>query len=209
MTETESAPPAKPWLRILAIVWLVFISVFVITDRVALSRLNSPLATGPTRAEWISAQARISALETERKEAGPADANLDPKVGEAMSALGERVTTLEGRHADAVPRSELNVLEDRIGALESQVARALAVPRQSSIRKATRDDSSTPLPDVLGVEWRGGERFLAVMNRGGSALREVRLIRAGDTAGEWRLQSIEGDAAVFAYGTRQERLHIP
>lgn len=209
MTETESVPPKKPWLRILAIVWLGFISVFVITDHVALSRLRSPWTAGPSHAEWISAQTRISTLEAARNEPRPTGADPDARVVEAMNALTGRVTTLEGAHAEAVPSSEFNVLEDRIGALESQVARVRAVPRQSSIRKATRDDSSTPLPDVLGVEWRGGERFLAVTNRGGSALREVRLIRAGDTAGKWRLQSIESDAAVFAYGTRQERLHIP
>jgi hypothetical protein len=56
--------------------------------------------------------------------------------------------------------------------------------------------------NVVGVELRGGERFLSVAAPGVVGA-DVRLLREGDAVGAWHLLAIEAHAAVFRVAARR------
>ena len=62
---------------------------------------------------------------------------------------------------------------------------------------------------VLGVELRGGERFLSITSTAAASLAGARLLREGDADGGWHLQSIEARAAVFRVDGQVQRLAVP
>jgi hypothetical protein len=62
---------------------------------------------------------------------------------------------------------------------------------------------------VVGVELRGGERFLSVASLKASSVLDVWLLRAGDAVGAWHLQAIEARAAVFRVDGQTQRIALP
>jgi hypothetical protein len=211
MSETSDNPRAR-WLRVIAIVWVGFISAFVIIDHVALSRLEVPSVGGPTVAEWTHVQTRISALEGALANSRNEPAQIDSKIGEAVRPLESRVNSFEDALANLATRPEVAALGARIAEAEARASRARATAHadaRAADEKGGRDSPTSPPIIALGVEWRGGERFLAVMRRDGRRLSEARLIRVGENEGDWRLDAIEPDAAVFVRGAQRERLHLP
>jgi len=211
MSETSDKPRTR-WLRVVAIVWVGFISAFVIIDHVALSRLHVPAAEGPTLAEWTHVQKRVTALEGALADSRNEPALIDSKIGDAVGPLERRISPLEDALANLATRPELEALGARIADTDARISRARAAARaevHAGDEKAGRESPSSPPIIALGIEWRGGERFLAVMRRDGRTLSEARLIRVGESEGDWRLDAIEADAAVFVRGAQRERLHLP
>ncbi|MDR6680186.1 hypothetical protein [Pseudomonas oryzihabitans] len=82
----------------------------------------------------------------------------------------------------------------------------LIVPKQRSTPVATRKHEppkpiETPPPfTVVGIEYRGGERFLSVAPPGSTQLSELYLVRPGDNVGgtRWRLASLDDRQAQFS-----------
>lgn len=62
---------------------------------------------------------------------------------------------------------------------------------------------------VLGIELRGGEEFLTVAPHDAQSLAQVRMLRPGESEGEWKLERIEGRTAVFERAGNVERVPIP
>lgn len=62
---------------------------------------------------------------------------------------------------------------------------------------------------VLGVELRGGERFLSVTPITTGSLAATRLLRKGDAFGDWRLHSIDAHVAVFGVNGLRVRVAVP
>ena len=82
------------------------------------------------------------------------------------------------------------------GDLEARLAKELAsvaTPRKAA--EAAKPKTPEPPFRVVGLELRGGERFVSVSAPGASALADLRLLRPGDSAGGWQLQAIEAQAA--------------
>ncbi|SKB02336.1 hypothetical protein SAMN05421862_11918 [Pseudomonas extremaustralis] len=68
----------------------------------------------------------------------------------------------------------------------------------------SKPSSSTITPKappftVVGIEYRGGERFLSVAPPGSTKLSQIYLIRPGDAVAgtSWRLNSLDGKSARF------------
>nr|BFE89541.1 hypothetical protein GCM10020185_00770 [Pseudomonas brassicacearum subsp. brassicacearum] len=51
---------------------------------------------------------------------------------------------------------------------------------------------------MLGVESRGGERFLAVAPPDSRSLKDIQLLHNGEQLGAWQLKALEPNAAIFA-----------
>ncbi|WP_253219528.1 methyl-accepting chemotaxis protein [Pseudomonas chlororaphis] len=74
------------------------------------------------------------------------------------------------------------------------------VPKTAPAPKAvTVSPPPAPPFNVLGVEYRGGERFLSVAPPGSTQLSEIYLIRPGDAVAgtSWRLRSLTDGRAAF------------
>lgn len=82
----------------------------------------------------------------------------------------------------------------------------LIVPKQRSAPATARKPElpkpvDTPPPfTVVGIEYRGGERFLSVAPPGSTQLSELYLVRPGDNVGgtRWRLANLDDRQAQFS-----------
>src|SRR5690606_18348270 len=112
---------------------------------------------------------------------------------------------LQREAAQAAPRQRVAELEERLEGVNRQLAalkaaqarpkvqpkRASAPPRRTA-RPATVQMPERPDPPFapLGVESRGGERFLAVSPLDGRTLESVQLLAIGEHASGWRLKRL-------------------
>jgi hypothetical protein len=63
---------------------------------------------------------------------------------------------------------------------------------------------------VVGAELRAGHRSVSVApSSGGFTPDQLQVLLPGDAVGPWRLQAIEGNAAVFQAGAQTRRVAIP
>ena len=63
--------------------------------------------------------------------------------------------------------------------------------------------------NVVGLELRGGERFVSVASHGAAALTGLRLLREGESIGAWQLQTIDAHAVVFLVDDQTVRVALP
>ena len=76
---------------------------------------------------------------------------------------------------------------------------AAVSPPKTVIRKKPPPAHQPPPFTVIGIEYRGGERFLSVAPPGSTQLSQINLIRPGDgvTGTSWKLKSMDGRLAHF------------
>ncbi len=58
---------------------------------------------------------------------------------------------------------------------------------------------------MLSIEYRGGERFLAVSPPDSRSLDDIRLLHNGEQLGTWQLKVLEPNAAVFAVAAQPDQ----
>jgi uncharacterized coiled-coil protein SlyX len=142
------------------------------------------------------------------------------RLGEEHAQLNTRLTSQQVQLTglrDAPEDPRWHTLNQRIEQLESRTATpskpAVTVRKpKPSLRPApSRALPALPaLPELLGIELRGAERFLAVAPAGSRTLNEVRLLRDGDRFGAWTLRRLDRQRAVFtAPGHAEQILALP
>jgi hypothetical protein len=189
--------------------WLICLSIFVLLGHQAMSD-QSDQEQLDTRLHRIEAQATGLAETIQDLQQRPAAATAtDLQTLEARIAQVEQT---QSRHATADDLQMLRVDIDQIKAAQQAAAHAAvpAKPRASNKPVSTKP-ASTAMPfRVVGVELRAGLRSVSVAPSGGSYTPDqLQVLLPGDTVGPWRLQSIEGNTAVFQVGNQTRRLAIP
>lgn len=213
--DPPSARRVRP-LHVVTATWLSLISLAVIVDHVALSRLAEDSQTSAqsariavleqTLSEWGQ---RVDAVE--RRPEAPTRADF---IG-ARQAIEERLSRIEQSAADHAAASELTLLEERMARLEARVEKTPQAPPPPPA-PARRPPAEPPKPRIveppfrpLGIELRAGERFLSIAPVDPRSLAEVRLLRPGETDGGWRLESLDAGTAVFSFEGQVRRLAVP
>lgn len=101
-----------------------------------------------------------------------------------MDALDKRITALSQRPVPA-----------------AQPVKAFPKPRSTPTQPVVK---LNPPFQVIGVEDRGGERFLSIAPAGSTRLDQIMLIRPGDTRYDWELRSLGSTTAEFqVHGSTQ------
>lgn len=115
-----------------------------------------------------------------------------------------------------VLKASVETLDSRIHELSKTQIKQPAAP--SKPKAVARKPPPTPKPNtgvvipqappftVVGIEYRGGERFLTVAPPGSTQLNQIYLIRPGDAVAgtAWRLNALDGRSARFdVAGTTQ------
>lgn len=199
------------WTSIAASAWLVLVSVLAIVNSVALSRSAEQDRT-PTEDPHVQALvSRVNDLERQAESAGhqpKAVAQADLEA--ARQALDARLAKLEQTQATQTPTSDLDALRSRVSDIEVRLKKA-AAPSTAVRRPTGPAMPKVPEPPfkVLGVELRGGQRFLSLSAPNASSVLDVWLLREGDAAGAWHLQAIEPHAAVFRVDGQTQRVALP
>jgi len=143
---------------------------------------------------------------------------LSQRIDTAQAMLVEiqraNQTALQGMAQSGdlvVLEAKLEGLQNDLGDLRKKVvepakAPPLIVPKQRSAPATARKSEpakpiETPPPFmVVGIEYRGGERFLSVAPPGSTQLSELYLVRPGDNVGgtRWRLANLDDRQAQFS-----------
>lgn len=119
---------------------------------------------------------------------------------ETTQDLSLRVTAAEEQVM--VVKASIEMIDIRLQELSKPQASeppVVAPPPKPVIRKKPPPAPQPPPFTVIGIEYRGGERFLSVAPPGSTQLSQINLIRPGDgvTGTSWKLKSMDGRLAHF------------
>jgi len=113
-------------------------------------------------------------------------------LSRSLTAMEEQVTVL---------KAHIETIDVR---LEELVKARIRMPGTGSTSKSTAHKPlpAKPIPppfSIIGVEHRGGERFLSVAPLGSTRLSQINLLQPGDGVAEtlWRLKSLDDKSARF------------
>ncbi|HOW49819.1 MAG TPA: hypothetical protein P5305_11040 [Rubrivivax sp.] len=199
------------WTKIAAGVWLALVSVLAIVNSVALSRLAEQDRSSAQDTHVQALVARVSDLERQAEAAARQPKAITQADFEAArQALDARLAQVEQAQATQTPTGDLDSLRSRLGDIEQRLKKA-AAPTTGPRRAPEPAPPKVPEPPfkVLGVELRGGQRFLSVSAPNALSVLDVWLLREGDAAGAWVLQTIEPRAAVFRVDGQTQRIALP
>ena len=119
---------------------------------------------------------------------------------EATQDLSQRITAAEEQVM--LLKASVEMIDIRLQELSKPQATELPVVAPEPkpvIRKKPQPAPQPPPFTVIGIEYRGGERFLSVAPPGSTQLNQINLIRPGDgvTGTAWKLKSMDGRLAHF------------
>ncbi|MEE5091724.1 hypothetical protein V2H26_17200 [Xanthomonas euvesicatoria] len=190
---------------------MLLLGIATVTNAVGLSRLAQETRSAYRDAEVQAlatsvAQLRRAFDESRRR---PAPVN-ESAFSAAQQAITDRIGRVEQAQASMARADDVTALTTRMNALQTQLAEhQTARPARVHARAATRDAAPTPPPfAVLGTELRAGVPFLVIVPPGVTSPSQVRLLRAGDQEGGWRLNGIEQDAALFTLRNQLRRVPV-
>lgn len=208
-------------LRAATVSWLALVSALIVIDHVRLSQWIQLHRVSVEPAEVAQLKQDLSQLE-----AALAAQQLRPTpLSQAVYAAAEqsqddRLERIEQSLADRVAPTDLTPLAARLTRLEGEVWRLrhpsppriqlLAHRPAEHAAPIARKAPDATLPfTLLGVEMRGGERFLALAPLGAKALSQVRVLRAGEADGEWRLVALNENTATFEVAGHLQHVPVP
>lgn len=128
---------------------------------------------------------------------------LDPMLDQWAQEIQELRDSLAARATEAdmiALRARLEHVEQQLLDLKSQPPLLPPTPSSAKPKKTAQPKPAPLLPpfSVLSVEYRGGERFLAVAPPDSRSLKDIQLLHNGEQLGTWQLKVLEQSAAVFA-----------
>ncbi len=128
---------------------------------------------------------------------------LDPMLDQWAHEIQELRDGLAARASEAdmtALRARLEQVEQQLLDLKSNPSPQPPTPSAAKSKKTARPQPTPLSPpfSVLGVESRGGERFLAIAPHDSRSLVDVRLLHSGEQTGTWRLKVLEPTSAIFA-----------
>lgn len=142
---------------------------------------------------------------------------LSNRIDAAQAYAKQATESVQELSRNAASSGELVVLKASVETLDSRLHELsqsqtkqspAALPKPKVV---TRKSTPTPKPStsastpqtppftVVGIEYRGGERFLSVAPPGSTQLSQIYLIRPGDAVAgtAWRLNALDGRSASF------------
>ncbi|MDQ0668221.1 chemotaxis protein [Pseudomonas sp. W2I6] len=140
---------------------------------------------------------------------------LDPKLDQWAQEIQELRDGLAARATQA----DLTALRARLEQVEQQLLdlKTQPSPPPPSLSATKPKKTANPKPtrlsppfSVLGVESRGGERFLAIAPPGSRALMDLRLLHSGEQVGTWQLKVLGPNSAIFTVAAQPDQtVHRP
>ncbi|HHG5367082.1 TPA: hypothetical protein ACPWM7_004001 [Pseudomonas aeruginosa] len=193
------------WLWLIGLSVIVALGYFAINDQTDQERLD-------TRLQRLEAQAAGLAETIEAIQQRPAVATA-ADLKDARQILEARAAQVEKTLSGYAAADDLQALRTEVEQVKArQTAARAAAPAQPRVsRKPAAAKPEPPLPfRVVGVELRAGERSVSVAPSAGDfSPDQLQVLLPGDAVGPWRLQAIEGNAAVFQAGEQTRRVAIP
>ena len=200
------------WLKVAAVFWLLLISAVALINSVGLSRLAEQTQSSAQDAQINALGLRVADLERQADADKRRPAPISQaEFANARQALDERMTRLEEAYEARAFAVDLQTLQTRVNGIDTRLEKTRQVASAARPRAPVATKPKVPEPPfrVLGVELRGGERFLSITSTAAPSLAGARLLREGDAEGGWQLQSIKAQAGVFQVNGQTQRVAVP
>jgi hypothetical protein len=195
------------WLWLIGLSVIVALGYLAMRDQTDQERLDSRLQRLEAQATGLAET--IEAIQQRPAVATAADLKDTRQILEARAAQVEK--SLNGYAA----ADDLQALRAEIEQIKTRqtAARAAAPAQPRAPSKPTASKAEPPpLPfRVVGAELRAGQRSVSVAPtaNGDFTPDQLQVLLPGDAVGPWRLQAVEGNAAVFQAGDQTRRVAIP
>ncbi|MFK4135367.1 methyl-accepting chemotaxis protein [Pseudomonas luteola] len=125
--------------------------------------------------------------------------------GAKPSASQEEFLSLQARVESL--ETDLHGMQKRMIFAQNRPAPTSA-ERKIAIARQKKPIVLAPPFQVIGVESRGSERFLAIAPFGSTRLDDIQLIRPGDSSQQWQLKSLGDSTAEFLVGGNQQIVNL-
>ncbi|MGR0116425.1 hypothetical protein [Ralstonia pseudosolanacearum] len=215
LPQDQTSPNRARWITITMVAgWLAF-GVVAVIGALCLSRQDETArAQAHQSVQLHEFTGRLSALEQQIE----TNKRLPPALPQAefaatRQALEARLTQIEQAQPGFASTTELEGLRTRVNALETNQTKATqanaTAAHPPAPRKRSKPEALEPPFHVIGVELRGGVRFLSVRPHGSAALGDVHLLREGGAEGTWLLQSIDAHVAQFRVHGQPQHVPLP
>lgn len=212
-----TTPSRSRLLGVLALIWVMLISAVAIVDRVAVGHLTQRVAEDIEYDQRVlqSFEERLTALEhrVEAMQGAPSKVSEQAFI-KAQQAIDRRLDQIDRLAREAVPASDISLLLKRLSALENRLTRVSTSVRHAPPTRAPEAVHAERPPldppfTVLGIEWRGSQRFLSLAPAGAYSLDAVRVLQPGEAYADWQLESMDGEGAIFRVADRARRITVP
>lgn len=212
----DSSSRTTQIMRIAVIAWLVVLTVAVAVLGFSFARLQQPSQDSAIETAMDALQARLATLETFKSETERKPVGLPINEFRSLcEGWDQRLNLLEQNQQSKASSSDFEALRERLNALEHTIktaaVRSKPVARKPRALSVGRRRTASAAPDFtpLGIELRGGERFLAIAPNNTDGLDQVRLLAVGEARGRWQLQAMQGSSALFLVDQQMRRLNVP
>ena len=201
-------------LKNAAIAWFLFISAAVVIDHVALSRLSDDVQSNTLESRLMLLDHRLSELAQQVEDSlNRPDPATPDDLAAIRQSLEARLAGMEQAVSTHAGIADFTQLESRLDQFEAhlQEARQAPPPAAPPTRRPTPAKTTITEPpfQVLGIELRGGERFLSIAPTDPHSLAEARVIRPGEIVSGWLLEAVDGNAAIFRVDGQARQLTMP
>ncbi len=194
------------WLWLIGLSVIVALGYLAMSDQTDQERLDS-------RLQRLEAQATGLVETVEAIQQRPAVATA-ADLKDTRQVLEARVAQVEKSLRGYAAADDLQALRAEVEQIKTrQTAARAAAPAQPRASRPAAASKAEPPPlpfRVVGAELRAGERSVSVAPAsGGFTPDQLQVLLPGDAVGPWRLQAIDGNAAVFQAGDQTRRVAIP
>lgn len=183
------------------------------------SVLSNQVASGVNSGQLNELGQRIDELDSNVRILMSNSGNAVPQADfvAAQRAVGSRVDALEQKlsNTNSSRTEAFDALSDKVEALSADIQRIQknppAFPSKPGVaalvkvkRPAKQPVGLQPPFQIIGVESRGSQRFLAIAPLGNIRLDDIQFIRPGDIQQTWRFDALDESSAHFIVnGTEQ------
>ncbi len=201
-------------VQILLWVWLVVLSILIGTGYRAMGELadRAHVDSGLRQVQVLQARIVELADSVRMLEAQPASATV-AVLHETRQRLETRLTRMEQALADRSDAEALQVLRTEVEQMKtrSQPTPTAPLPQFKPATPVAAEAKQAPFPfRVVGSEMRAGQRSVSVAPvKSDLTADKIQVVLPGEAVGQWRLQAIETNTAVFRNGKQTRRLVIP
>jgi hypothetical protein len=207
------------FVHFLMLVWLLVLSAAAMLGHRLMLDLASQeqMETGLRQLDGL--ETRVTALtnSVQLLQVQP-DAATAAALEDTRRTLSARLAQLEQAQADRTTAADLNALRIEIEQLKarSPIVPAVApTPTPAPTPTGTKPAAAAqpwkiPFPyRVLGIELRAGQPALSIAPATGTLTAEqIQVLLPGESAGRWRLETIDSNTAVFRAGQQTRRVVI-
>jgi hypothetical protein len=204
---------------VMAALALLVLGVLVGVNHARLSRLEKSIRASEHASELARLSSEYASMASDVRSLKTAPrAATEVSINILKAQWEERFSALEDGALAYATAHDLAALADRMNVVEARVQRAPRKPTPRALPSvapgSASSTSSAPakldppfLP--LGIELRGGERFLSIVPAGASSIAQARALRPGDREGNWILDRLERNVAEFRVEGQTQRLSVP